>query len=162
MCVKSLSIFVNVIKFNVIKLLQTSFHLLSSCHNATNCLSPNLKEFCRVAQPINFLFFYECLLSLWSDGWKFELSADGSRDTKTDGVATLGRRLILISCQEVYTEISDRYELHAALWSLRELYRGKVFDIYINFSSDNIFYVRRYKINKRKLNFKICEEKGTA
>jgi len=51
---------------------------------------------------------------------------------KSDALATLGRRLVLMSCQDLYTAISDRYGLHAALWSLRELYRGKTIYIYIN------------------------------
>ena len=34
---------------------------------------------------------------------------------KSEAVTTLGRRLILMSCQDMYTAISDRYGLHAAL-----------------------------------------------
>lgn len=34
---------------------------------------------------------------------------------KSDAVTALGRRLILMSCQDVYTAISDRYGLHTAL-----------------------------------------------
>jgi len=34
---------------------------------------------------------------------------------KSDALATMGRRLVLMSCQDLYTAISDRYGLHAAL-----------------------------------------------